>query len=85
LTEAQPNNNEFEAAETALRKIGSNLWFGGLTEKWQEFLVSNTVEIFDTYELTLEQAANQMIEMFQQLVSADPSLLDKDPWSAIIS
>jgi hypothetical protein len=84
LTESKPNNNEFEAAEIALRKIGSKLWFGGLTDEWQDFLKSNTVEIFDTYELTLEQAASKMIEMFQRLLAADPSLLEKDPWATTL-
>ncbi len=51
MTEPIPCNNEFEAAEKALRDIGSNLWFGGLSEEWQDFLVSNTVECFDNYQL----------------------------------
>jgi len=80
MTETLPNNNEFNAAEAALRKIGSNLWFGGLTDEWQDFLVSNTVETFDTYELSIDQAAQKMIEVFQQLLAADPSLLNKNPW-----
>jgi hypothetical protein len=80
MTETLPNNNEFNAAEVALRKIGSNLWFGGLTDEWQDFLVSNTVETFDTYELSIDQAAQKMIEVFQQLLAADPSLLNKNPW-----
>ena len=47
MTEPVPNNNEFNAAEAALRKIGSNMWFGSLNDEWQDFMVSNTVEIFD--------------------------------------
>lgn len=79
----QPNNNEFSAAEVALRKIGSNLWFSGLPEQWQNFLTSNTVELFDTYEITIEQAANRMIEVYQQLVSSNPEVLALDPWSLV--
>ena len=69
MKEPIPNNNEFEAAELALRKGGSNLWFSGLSEEWQEFLVANTVETFDSYELTMDEAAVNMIRIYQELLS----------------
>ena len=84
MTEPIPGNNEFEAAEKALRDIGSNLWFGGLSEEWQDFLVSNTVECFDNYELTMQEAANAIIGIYQQLVSSDPSILQSNPWDTNI-
>jgi len=85
MTEPVPNNNEFNAAEAALRKIGSNMWFGSLNDEWQDFMVSNTVEIFDTYEISIEQAARHMLEVFQQLIDADLSLLDQNPWEIKLS
>lgn len=63
----EPFNNEFGAAEQALRKIGSNLWFGGLPEELQYYLVSNTVECFDTWDISMEQAAAAIISAFQDM------------------
>ncbi len=79
-----PDNNEFEAAEKALRDIGSNVWFGGLSKEWQEFLVSNTVECFDNYQVTIQQAANEIIKIYQKLVNSDPSILQSNPWDTEI-
>lgn len=84
MTESIPDNNEFDAAEEELRKIGSNLWFGGLSEQWQDFLVSNTVEFFDTYEVSMQQAASELIRIYKVLVSADPCILQENPWDADI-
>jgi hypothetical protein len=83
MKEPIPNNNEFEAAESALRKIGSNLWFSGLSEEWQDFLTSNTVEHFDTYELTMEQAAASLVKVYQELVTANPGILEQNPWHVV--
>lgn len=80
MNDPRPNNNEFHAAEQELRKIGSNLWFGGLSDEWQDFLVSHTVECFDTYESSLPEAANLMISIYQVVVNAEPGMLHKDPW-----
>lgn len=77
-------DEEFKAAEEALRKIGSNLWFGGLSEQWQAFLVSNTVDFFDNYEVSMHQAASELIRIYQVLVNADPSILQENPWDADI-
>lgn len=82
MTEPMVDNNEFETAEQALRKIGSHLWFGGLSEEWQDFLVSNTVECFDTYEVSMHQAANAIIGIYQEMVLSDPSILQINPWDA---
>jgi len=79
MTESIPGNNEFKAAENALRDIGSNLWFGGLSEEWQDFLVSNTVECFDNYQVTMQDAAKAIIGIYQQMVNADPSILQSNP------
>jgi hypothetical protein len=83
MSEPTPNNNEFDAAEKALRNIGSNLWFSGLSDEWQDFLIANTVETFDTYELSLDQAAQRLINFFQKVVSARPDLLELDPWKEL--
>ncbi|MBB5211414.1 hypothetical protein [Microbulbifer hydrolyticus] len=80
MKEPIPNNNEFEAAEIALRKIGSNLWFSSLSAEWQDFLVSNTLEHFDTYDLSMHQAATSMISVFQKIVEMNPAILEKNPW-----
>jgi hypothetical protein len=80
-----PNNNEFEAAEKSLRKIGSNMWFGGLTDEWQDFLASHTVEHFDTYEISMEQAAESVIRTYQRIVAADPRVVKSNPWNANLS
>lgn len=84
MQEPIPDNNEFEAAERALRKIGSNLWFSGLSEEWQDFLTSNTVDHFDTYDLTMEQAATALIQVYQDLVSKSPGILEQNPWHVIL-
>lgn len=65
----EPFNNEFEEAEKALRKTGSNVWFSGLPEELQYYLVSNTVECFDTWDMSMEQAATQVISAFQEMSS----------------
>ena len=79
MKEPQVNNNEFQAAERELRKIGSNLWFGGLSDEWQDFLRSNTVECFDTYEVSMNEAAIEIIKIYQQMVSSNPDILKLDP------
>lgn len=84
MSEPIQNNNEFQLAEKALRDIGSNLWFGGLSDEWQDFLVSNTLEFFDNYDVTIQEAANAMIGVYQQLVSNDPSILESNPWDISI-
>lgn len=84
MQEPIPNNNEFEAAERALRKIGSNMWFSGLSKEWQDFLTSNTVEHFNTYELTMEQAATALVQVYQELVSSNLGILEQNPWHATL-
>jgi hypothetical protein len=84
LTDPIFNNNEFEAAESSLRKIGSNLWFSGLSKEWQDFLISNTLEYFDSYQLSMHDAASNMIRVYQGLVAKNPELLEKNPWQAIL-
>lgn len=79
-----PNNNEFDAAEQALRKIGSNLWFGGLSEEWKDFMRSQTVEQFDNYEISIEQAAANLIQVYQELVNNNPGILSQNPWSLLL-
>jgi hypothetical protein len=84
MTDPIANNNEFQSAEKALRDIGSNLWFGGLSEEWQDFLVSNTVECFDTYEMSMHQAANAIISIYKKIVNSDPNILQSNPWESEI-
>lgn len=79
-----PNNNEFEAAELTLRKGASNLWFSGLSEEWQEFLVANTVETFDNYQLSMDEAASNMIRIYQEIVAKNPAAMDQNPWEVIV-
>jgi hypothetical protein len=85
MAEAEPNNNEFDTAEKELRKIGSNLWFSGLDDEWQDFLIANTGEYFDTYEVTMDQAARSLINVFQKLVNANPEILHQNPWKVVIN
>ncbi len=85
MTEPILGNNEFKAAEQALRDRGSNLWFGGLSEEWQDFLVSNTVECFDNYQVTMQEAANAIIGIYQQMVNSDPDILQSNPWNTNIT
>jgi len=80
MSDPIPDNNEFEAAENAIRKIGSHLWFGGLTPEWQDFLVSNTVETFDQYEVTMDQAAQKLIEFYVEIAQAYPEAKTMNPW-----
>jgi len=83
VNEPTPNNNESDAAEKALRNIGSNLWFGGLSDEWQDFLISNTVEHFDTYEVSMQDAATNMLKAIQVIISKNPDLLDQNPWQVV--
>ncbi|WP_417517917.1 hypothetical protein [Marinobacter sp.] len=84
MKEPIPYNNEFVAAELALRKGGSNLWFSGLSEEWQEVLVTNTVETFDSYQLTMDEAAGNMIRIYQEIVAKNPVVMDQNPWKVIV-
>lgn len=81
MKQPEPHNNEFKAAEQALRNIGSHLWFGGLPEAWQEYLIAHTVECFDNYEVTMDQAANAVLKVYQDWILAYENLLELDPWS----
>ena len=81
MTEPVPRNNEFGAAEEALRKAGSNLWFGGLSKEWQDFLIYNTVECFDNYEVNMLEAATWILDIYKKMVSADPGILQSNPWN----
>lgn len=85
MAEPEPKNNEFDAAEKELRKIGSNMWFSGLNDEWQGFLIANTVEHFDTYEVTMNQAAQSLINVFQKLVNANPEILQQNPWKVVLN
>ena len=76
------NNNAFADAEKAIRKIASDLWFGGLTPEWQDFLVSHTVETFKQYEVTLDQAAQKLIELYVEIIHAYPEAQTMDPRNA---
>ncbi|WP_067582010.1 hypothetical protein [Endozoicomonas ascidiicola] len=79
MSEPLPGNNELYAAEQALRKIGSNVWFSGLSDEWQDFLISNTVEHFDTYELSMHEAAMIMIQVFPEADRKQPRTLAVKP------
>lgn len=81
MNEPIPDNNEFKAAEKSLRDIGSNLWFVGLSVEWQDFLVQNTVECFDNYQITIQEAASAIIGIYQKMVNTDPNILQKNPWN----
>jgi hypothetical protein len=80
MSDSTLNSNEFEAAETAIRKIGSHSWFNGLTPEWQDFLVSNTVETFGQYEVTIDQAAQKLIEFYVEIAQAYPEAKTMNPW-----
>jgi hypothetical protein len=80
MSDPSLNDNEFEAAETAIRKIGSHLWFGCLTPEWQDFLVSHTAETFDQYQITMDQAAQKLIEFYVEIVQAYPEAKTMNPW-----
>jgi len=84
MSEPSVNNNEFDAAESELKKIGSNLWFGGLSEEWQDFLVRNAVDHFDGSGITMSDAARDMIRVYEELVRKDPGLLDMNPWDVVL-
>tara|TARA_R110001583_G_scaffold195324_1_gene371696 strand:- start:8022 stop:8285 length:264 start_codon:yes stop_codon:yes gene_type:complete len=84
MKEPIPDNNAFAAAELALRKGGSNLWFSDLSEEWQEFLVANTVETFDSYQLSMDEAAGNMIRIYQEIVAKNPAVKDQNPWETIV-
>ena len=85
MSDPTPNDNQFEAAENAICKIGSNSWFGDLTPSWQRFLVSHTVETFGQYELTMDQAAQKLIEFYVEITLDYPEVKTIDPWEARFS
>lgn len=85
MKEPVPYHNEFEAAERALRKIGSTLWFSGLSNEWQDFLAANTVEHFDTYQVTMEQSAADLVRIYQALVFKNPGILEQNPWNVTLA
>jgi len=80
MSDPTSNNSEFEAAETAICRIGSDSWFSGLTPEWQGFLVSNTVKTFDQYQVTLDQAAQKLIEFYVEMIQAYPEAETMNPW-----
>jgi len=67
-----PNTSAFAAAESAICKLGSHYWFSGLTREWQDFLVSKTVETFNQYQVTMDQAAQKLIEFYVEITQAYP-------------
>ena len=75
-----PKSDELEVAETAIRKIGSHLWFSDLTPEWQKFLVSNAVQTFEQYEVTMDQAARKMIEYYVEIVQDYPEPKKMNTW-----
>lgn len=79
MTDQAPNINELSTCERALRKVGSNLWFGGLSNEWQDFLVSHTVECFDMYEVSMLHAAQMIINIFQQMLLHEPDAIQESP------
>jgi hypothetical protein len=82
MSDPIPNDNEFEAAEKAIRNLGSNSWFGDLTPHWQDFLVSHTVETFKRYEVTMDQAAQKLIEFYVEMTVTHPEAKTLNPWEA---
>ena len=82
MSDAIPNNDELEAAEKAIRNLGSNSWFGDLTPPWQDFLVSHTVETFKRYEVTMDQAAQKLIEFYVEITLTYPETKTINPWDA---
>lgn len=82
MSDPTPNDNQLETAEKAIRKIGSDSWFGSLTPDWQRFLVSHTVETFGQYELTMDQAAQKLIEFYVEITLDHPEAKTINPWEA---
>ena len=76
------NEDQLDAAEHAIRKIGSDPWFADLTPDWQRFLVSHTVETFGRYEVTMEQAAQKLIEFYVEITLDYPEAKSMNPWEA---
>jgi len=79
MSDPTPKSNEFKAAEMAIRKIGSQSWFDGLTPEWHDFLVSKTVETFGQYEVTMDLAAQKLIEFYVEIVQAYPEAKTMNP------
>ena len=82
MNDPTPSDSQLKAAEKAIRKIGSNSWFGTLTPDWQRFLVSHTVETFVQYELTMDQAAQKLIEFYVEITLEYPEAKTTNPWEA---
>jgi hypothetical protein len=79
MDELIPKNNEFAAAEKALRKLGSNLWFGGLTEEWKEYLCAHAVEVFDMFEMPISEAAQIVLNALTETSKLEPAIMQTPP------
>ena len=84
ITDPTQKNSAFDAAEKAIREIGSDPWFDELTPEWQNFLVSNTVETFEQYAVNLDQAAQKLIEFYVEITLTYPEAKTMNPWESNI-
>ena len=80
MCDSDPDINAFEAAEKAICRLASDPWFRDLTPHWQDFLVSQTVETFNRYEVTVEQAAQKLIEFYVEVTLDHPEAKAMNPW-----
>ena len=82
MNDTTPNDSQSEAAEKAIRKIASDLWFGDLSTDWQHFLISHTVETVGEYGVTMDQAAQKLIEFYVEITLDFPEAKTMNPWAA---
>ena len=73
---------EFADAKRAICSLASDSWFNDLTPDWQAFLVSHTVETLTQYEVTMEQAAQKLIEFYVEITASFPAAETMSPWEA---
>ncbi|MDO6461650.1 hypothetical protein Q4485_13150 [Granulosicoccaceae sp. 1_MG-2023] len=71
---------DLQSATRALRQAGSDLWFNGLSEDWQQFLAGHTLDCHKNYRIPLAKAALAVVRVYQNLLLADPSVKDANPW-----
>ena len=82
MCDAIPNDNASAAAEKAICRLGSDSWFHDLTPHWQQFLVFHTVDTFNRYEVTMDQAAQELIEFYVETTLDHPEAKTMNPWEA---
>lgn len=84
MSDTTPGQIGLQDAEAAIRKLATDGWFDGLTIDWQRFLVANTLETYRQYDITLDQAAQKLIEFYVETIQTYPGAETMNPWEEML-